>query len=74
MARVPLSELSDPRRRLTIRHPSGVSGPAFRVRGMLVWGFTAALVDRLLTLGGWERPWDHGQVEELPPEALAPGS
>jgi 8-oxo-dGTP pyrophosphatase MutT (NUDIX family) len=74
VARVPLSELSDPRRRLTIRHPSGVSGPAFRVRGMLVWGFTAALVDRLLTLGGWERPWDHGQVEELPPEALAPGS
>ena len=51
VARVPLSELSDPRRRLTIRHPSGVSGPAFRVRGMLVWGFTAALVDRLLTLG-----------------------
>ena len=55
VARVPLSELCDPRRRLTIRHPSGVSGPAFRVRGMLVWGFTAALVDRLLTLGGWER-------------------
>jgi 8-oxo-dGTP pyrophosphatase MutT (NUDIX family) len=74
VARVPLSELSDPRRRLTIRHPSGFSGPAFRVRGMLVWGFTAALVDRLLRLGGWERPWDHGQVEELPPEALAPGS
>jgi hypothetical protein len=41
---------------------------------MLVWGFTAALVDRLLTLGGWERPWDRGQVEELPPEALAAGS
>jgi 8-oxo-dGTP pyrophosphatase MutT (NUDIX family) len=74
VARVPLSELSDPRRRLTIRHPSGVSGPAFRVRGMLVWGFTAALVDRLLTLGGWEQPWDRGQVEELPPEALAAGS
>jgi 8-oxo-dGTP pyrophosphatase MutT (NUDIX family) len=74
VARVPLSELCDPRRRLTIRHPSGVTGPAFRVRGMLVWGFTAALVDRLLTLGGWERPWDHGRVEELPPEALAAGS
>jgi hypothetical protein len=44
------------------------------VRGMLVWGFTAALVDRLLTLGGWERPWDRGRVEELPPEALAAGS
>jgi hypothetical protein len=41
---------------------------------MLVWGFTAALVDRLLTLGGWEQPWDRGRVEELPPEALAAGS
>jgi hypothetical protein len=25
---------------------------------MLIWGMTAALVDRLLALGGWERPWD----------------
>jgi hypothetical protein len=41
---------------------------------MLVWGFTAALVDRLLRLGGWERPWDHRQVEELPPEEITPGS
>jgi 8-oxo-dGTP pyrophosphatase MutT (NUDIX family) len=74
VARVPLSELADPARRLRIRHPSGMTGPAFRVRGMLVWGFTAALVDRLLTLGGWERPWDRGRVEELPPETLAAGS
>jgi 8-oxo-dGTP pyrophosphatase MutT (NUDIX family) len=74
VARVPLSELADPARRLRIRHPSGMTGPAFRVRGMLVWGFTAALVDRLLTLGGWEQPWDHGRVEELPPETFAAGS
>jgi 8-oxo-dGTP pyrophosphatase MutT (NUDIX family) len=73
VARVPLSELADPARRLRIRHPSGMTGPAFRVRGMLVWGFTAALVDRLLTLGGWERPWDRGQVEDLP-ETSAAGS
>jgi hypothetical protein len=25
----------------------------------------------LLTLGGWERPWDAGRVEDLPAEALA---
>jgi 8-oxo-dGTP pyrophosphatase MutT (NUDIX family) len=74
VARVPLSELADPARRLRIRHPSGMTGPAFRVRGMLVWGFTAALVDRLLALGGWERPWDRGQVEDLPPEAPGAGS
>ena len=38
-----------------------MTGPAFRVRGMLVWGFTGALVDRLLTLAGWEQPWDRGR-------------
>jgi 8-oxo-dGTP pyrophosphatase MutT (NUDIX family) len=74
VARVPLAELADPARRVTIRHPSGMTGPAFRVRGMLVWGFTAALVDGLLTMGGWEQPWDRGRVEELPPEALTSGS
>lgn len=70
-ARVPLSELADPDHRLTIRHPSGTAGPAFRVQGMLVWGFTAALVDLLLALGGWERPWDRDHEEDLPPDALA---
>jgi hypothetical protein len=33
---------------------------------MLVWGFTAFVVDRLLALGGWERPWDNDTVTELP--------
>jgi 8-oxo-dGTP pyrophosphatase MutT (NUDIX family) len=70
-ARVPLSELADPEHRLTIRTPAGNGGPAFRVHGMLVWGFTAALVDLLLKLGGWEQPWDRGHEEDLPPDALA---
>jgi 8-oxo-dGTP pyrophosphatase MutT (NUDIX family) len=70
-ARVPLAELADPGHRPTVRHPSGTAGPAFRVRGMLVWGFTAALVDLLLALGGWEQPWDRGHEEDLPPDALA---
>jgi hypothetical protein len=33
---------------------------------MLIWGFTGLLVDRLLALGGWERPWDTAIVRELP--------
>jgi hypothetical protein len=33
---------------------------------MLVWGFTAGLLDRLLHLAGWERPWDVARVEPLP--------
>ena len=47
------------------RGPGGFLLPAFRVRGMLIWGFTAALVDRLLALAGWERPWDAARVIDL---------
>jgi len=64
--RVPLDELLDPANRLRVRLPIGYIGPAFRVRDMLVWGFTAGLLDRLIRYVGWERPWDEGRVEELP--------
>ena len=69
-ARATLADLADPANRLNVRHPSGAAGPAFRVHGMLVWGFTALLVDRLLALGGWEQPWDTGRQEDLPPDVL----
>ena len=69
--RVPLAELADPANRLRVRHPSGYVGSAFRVRGVLVWGFTGGLLDRLLRLPGYERAWNPGRVEELPPEAVA---
>ncbi|WP_131737229.1 NUDIX hydrolase [Actinomadura roseirufa] len=72
VARVSLAELVDPVNRLTVRHPSGLRlGPAFRVGGMLVWGFTAALLTQVLIAGGWDRPWDAGRVEDLPPEMVA---
>jgi 8-oxo-dGTP pyrophosphatase MutT (NUDIX family) len=63
--RVGLAELADPAARLMVRMPSGRTAPAFRVRGMLIWGFTAAIVDRLLALTGWERPWDGAMVMDL---------
>jgi 8-oxo-dGTP pyrophosphatase MutT (NUDIX family) len=63
--RVGLAELADPAARLMVRMPSGRTAPGFRVRGMLIWGFTAALVDRLLALAGWERPWDAAMVMDL---------
>jgi 8-oxo-dGTP pyrophosphatase MutT (NUDIX family) len=63
--RVSVSELADPKTRVTVRGPSGYLGPAFRVKGMLIWGFTAVLVDRLLALAGWERPWDTAKVIDL---------
>jgi 8-oxo-dGTP pyrophosphatase MutT (NUDIX family) len=63
--RISVSELADPRIRVTVRGPSGYLGPGFRVKGLLIWGFTAVLVDRLLALGGWERPWDTAKVIDL---------
>ena len=63
--RISVSELADPETRVTVKGPGGYLGPAFQVRGMLIWGFTAVLVDRLLALAGWERPWDTGKVIDL---------
>jgi 8-oxo-dGTP pyrophosphatase MutT (NUDIX family) len=63
--RVSVSELADPATRVMVKGPSGFLSPAFRVKGMLIWGFTAVLVDRLLALAGWERPWDTAKVIDL---------
>lgn len=65
VVRVPLSELLDPANRVSVRHPSGYVGPAFDVRGLLVWGFTAGLLSRLFALVGWEQPWDADVVRDL---------
>lgn len=64
--RFSLADLADPRNRLMLRFPGGRSGPAFRLGGMLIWGFTALLTDRLLALSGFERPWDANEIRELP--------
>jgi 8-oxo-dGTP pyrophosphatase MutT (NUDIX family) len=64
--RVPIAELVDPANRCRVRGPSGYAGPAFLVRGMTVWGFTAAVLDRVLELGGWAVPWDASVVRDLP--------
>ena len=63
--RVGLASSADPAVRLMVRVPDGRTTPAFRVRGMLIWGFTAVLVDRLLALAGWEKPWDTARVMDL---------
>jgi 8-oxo-dGTP pyrophosphatase MutT (NUDIX family) len=64
--RIRVADLADPANRLMLRYPSGRGGPAFSIGSMLIWGFTAMLTDRLLALGGWERPWDDTTVRELP--------
>ena len=62
---MPIAHLVDPTNRFRVIHPSGVTGPAFTVAGMLVWGFTAGLLSGVLRLAGWERPWDVDDVRDL---------
>jgi 8-oxo-dGTP pyrophosphatase MutT (NUDIX family) len=66
--RVPISELVDPANRCRVLHPSGFIGPAFEVRGLLVWGFTAGLISGLLDRLGWSVPWDETRVVPLAEE------
>lgn len=62
-ARVPVAHLVDPENRVMVVHPSGYRGPGFLVADMLVWGFTAQLLDRLLAFAGWALPWpQHREV------------
>jgi 8-oxo-dGTP pyrophosphatase MutT (NUDIX family) len=65
VARISVGELADPAGRLMLRRPEGIVLPAFQVRGRLIWGMTAAVLDGLLVLAGWDRPWD-GRVVGLP--------
>ena len=64
--RIPVADLADPAHRVMLQGPSGRIGPAFRIGSMLIWGFTGGLVDRLLALAGWERPWDATVALNLP--------
>lgn len=63
---VPVDELLDPGNRHRVRHPSGYVGPAFSTHGVLVWGFTAGLLDKVLLLAGISREWDADDVRDLP--------
>jgi len=62
----PLAGLTDPARRFTVSHPSGFVGPAFEVDGLMVWGFTAGLLSKVIELAGLEQPWDGTERRRLP--------
>lgn len=68
VVQVPIAHLVDPAHRFRVGHPTGWIGPAFQVGDLLVWGFTAMVLDGVLRLGGWEVPWDESDVRPLPPE------
>ena len=71
--RVPVAELASAANRMMIRYPGGQGGYAFRASGLIVWGFTALLLDRVLALGGWEEPWDSSRLTSLPADDLPAG-
>ncbi len=71
--RVPVDELLDPAHRVSVRHPSGWTGPAFMIgegNDLVLWGFTAGIIARLFDLLGWTRPWDAGVLRDLPEHML----
>lgn len=67
---VPVARLVDPANRARVQHPSGYTGPAFAVDGHLIWGLTAHLLDGVLTLAGWQQPWDIGRTLGIPARYL----
>lgn len=55
VVRVPIADLANPDHRFKMQHPSGRIGPAFAIGDMVIWGFTASLIDDVLQLGDWGR-------------------
>lgn len=70
--RAPVAELLDPRRRrmTSLRREGRTwSAPAFLIephgRELLVWGFTALVLDGIFDRLGWTEQWDRDRVVEL---------
>lgn len=61
-----VGELLDPERRFTVVAPGHYRGPGFEVGGLVVWGFTAALIDALGELAGIAPAWDEHRTRALP--------
>ena len=67
---VPVAVLVDPANRARVRHPRGYIGPAFVVEDHLIWGLTAHLLDGVLGLARWQRPWNADRMIEIPARYL----
>lgn len=75
--RVPLEELLDPRHRITVTHPIGYSSPGFLVgesKELILWGFTAGVINKLFDYVGLTRAWDPANTMPLPEHMIRPGN
>lgn len=67
--RVPIQELLDPTNRVTVVHPIGYSSPGFLIgpeKDLILWGFTAGVVNQLFDFVGLTREWDTSRQRTLP--------
>ena len=67
--RTPLAELLDPANRVTYTHPGGYSSPGFLIgddKDVVLWGFTAGLINKLFDFVGLTREWDASVTREIP--------
>ncbi|KQT90652.1 NUDIX hydrolase [Marmoricola sp. Leaf446] len=74
--RVPLEELLDPQHRVTVTHPMGYRSPGFLIgeqHDLVLWGFTAGLVNKLFDHVGLTREWDPHVEHPLPDYMLGLG-
>ena len=74
--RVPLEELLDPQHRVTVTHPMGYRSPGFLIgeqHDLVLWGFTAGLVNKLFDHVGLTRDWDATVEHPLPDYMLGLG-
>ncbi len=68
---VPVDFLADPAHRHTVIGPSGWKGPAWDLGDdLLLWGFTAGIVDKVIELAGLARPWDTSDERPVPAHFL----
>jgi 8-oxo-dGTP pyrophosphatase MutT (NUDIX family) len=71
--RVPIAELLDPAHRVTVTHPAGYSSPGFLIgddKDLILWGFTAGLINKLFDYVGLTREWDASVTRSLPDHML----
>ena len=70
---VSVADLADPANRFIVQSPRrDLTTPGFEIGDFFIWGFTAGLLDELLTLGGWERPWDRTLLRPIPDGLTSP--
>lgn len=60
----PVYDLIDPANRLMVGWRRW-KGPAFRINGYVIWGFTGGLLSAIIDQAGWAKDWDTDRIYDL---------